>query len=815
MKTILLSILLLLFIVQLCSSQTEDGVVGFELPIRNSMTFNRFALSPTFSFVREQNKYITIYNKTEMLELEDTPQTYSASFSGRLQENIGVGIGVFQQDYGVLTAFGGMVNFAYNAALARESNLTLGLNIGAYKSGINSGRVITNDPDPSLNTIPSNFLMVVSPGISYGGGFMDFGVTVNNLVTYNFNSSKLIGENPKQGIQGHLMYTGYLYSYGFFEDSKFSALGRAELRQDTTVFSGSAMLTVPKGFWVQGGYNTLYGASAGLGLNITTQIAIEYNYEKSLGGLANFGSSHELTLAYRFKNNNYFEVGNDDEIAGLISFENNRKKIAKPKVALVNEPEDDEPEVLTEIENIGKSEAQIKFEADKKARAEADAIAKTATEEDTSQTSEAEALAKAQAEEQARLKAEALAKAQAEEQARLKAEALAKAQAEEQARLKAEALAKAQADEKARLAAAAKAKADAQALAEAKLLAEVKEQERLNAEALAKVEAEQQAKLDAEALAKAQAEEEARLVAEKREAEELYKNPEDEIGQSIIALVEQTEDSKEEQSQLLEQLSVVIAGKDKDLKDLKRENDLSEQGIYVEPKAFKSITEENNRIEILKIELDEIIITQKKKIKQLETLLEDRVKLIKDPNDLTNLYYRDALTKLKAEQEKAVRSRETLVSSLEQISIATDFERKRRIKRASFDNEEDRFRQDMARLNFLKQNTELSTTPLKTEDFDFGEEQSKNIQILKNVENVQNGYYLILAVHSDTEKRDDFVRNAIASGVYKVNYFYNVNTSKYYIYELTVDSIEEANDAIKLKGSKPYTTKMSIIKIEN
>ena len=64
--------------------QEDNGVVAMGLPVRNSMTFNRYAINPTFSFVREQNKYISIYNKREWVEFEDAPVTYLASYTGRL-----------------------------------------------------------------------------------------------------------------------------------------------------------------------------------------------------------------------------------------------------------------------------------------------------------------------------------------------------------------------------------------------------------------------------------------------------------------------------------------------------------------------------------------------------------------------------------------------------------------------------------------------------------------------------------------------------------------------------------------------------------
>ena len=166
-------------------SQEIDGVVSLNIPVRNSLTFNRFDISPTFSFVREETKYISLYNRSEWSQFENAPHTYMASYSGRFGENIGAGLGLFQQNYGVLTTFGGIVNFAYNVQLATDNNLTFGLNLGAYKSGINTGNVVTNFDDPSLQNVPENFLISINPGLNYVSGLFDFGVSLNNLVLYN------------------------------------------------------------------------------------------------------------------------------------------------------------------------------------------------------------------------------------------------------------------------------------------------------------------------------------------------------------------------------------------------------------------------------------------------------------------------------------------------------------------------------------------------------------------------------------------------------------------------------------------------------
>ena len=849
MKTVLSHIVLFLFLTQLLYAQ-EDGVVAFDLPVRNSLKFNRYAINPTFSFVREQNRYISFTNKREWVQFDNPPQTYLFSYSGRFRENMGVGIGVFQQNYGVLTTFGGVANFAYNVVLNSDNNLTFGMNLAFYKSGLNDGEVITNFPDSSLDNIPSNSIITVNPGLNYGTAFFDFGVSINNLAAYNLTSSKIIEDNPEQSIQGHVMYTGYLNSRGFFDESKFSTLLMSEFKKEKTVLSGLVMLTIPKGIWAQAGYNTLYGVSGGVGLNITNQISIEYNYEKALGELDAFGNSHEITLAYKFKNKYRYNYSSDDEDEALLISYTKRKPTFTKRKSVPNNQVDGESlskadtklaQAKVEEDRLkAEAEAQqaklaeeerLKAEAEKaklsaeeaKLKAEEAAQAKLAEERRLKAEAETEKArllaeqkaAQAKLAEEGRLKAEAEAresKLSAEEEARLKAEEAAQAKLAEEERLKAE-------TEKAKLLAEQEAKLKAEEAAQAKLA----EEERLKAEAQqARTLAEQEAKLKAEEAAQAKLAEEERLQAiaeEKTDTlvldEVVIPVAKDKEALAMESLTELTENSKIEQQDLLIQLKDKIASKQQDLDDLKEENDLSEQGISSAPKAFKSVSAENAELQSLQLEIDNVIESQNTKISELEQLLEDRLKTVKNENEATNVYYSRKIEQLKSEQFQTIQSKETLLSNLEDIKVATEVERKRRIKRAAYDNQETRYLKDRAALQQIKQSTEVSSTPLTESDFDFGEPRSNNITIVKNIQNTESGYYLVLAVHSDVEKRDEFLRKAVMAGRSDIDFFFDVNTNKYYIYYKKFDDIERANRAIQSNGNEPYNSNLSTVKIEN
>ena len=357
----------------------------------------------------------------------------------------------------------------------------------------------------------------------------------------------------------------------------------------------------------------------------------------------------------------------------------------------------------------------------------------------------------------------------------------------------------------AKLLADQKAKADAEATERLRAeeetrqlrLAEEAREAKLLADAKAKADAEAlQAKLAADALAKAAS------------------APKDDTAKAIENLTQSIESSTKNQKDLLSQFNTTVANKQRDLNDLREENDLSEKGIYKEPKPFKSVAAENSQLEALKLQLAEANRAQSDEIAKLTNLYNERLKKFPNKNDELNKAYLEKINQLKAAQLKMEQDSAVLLSNLERIKAETEIEKKRRIKRAAYENDQGRYAQDVAALKRIKETTKLSSTPLTASDFDFGEDQS-NMQIIKNIKNADNGYYLIIAVHSSVEKRDQFLTKAVAAGRTDVNFFYNVTTSKYYIYYEKFDGLSEATKALEAKGNKPYNGKMAIVKVEN
>lgn len=249
---------------------------------------------------------------------------------------------------------------------------------------------------------------------------------------------------------------------------------------------------------------------------------------------------------------------------------------------------------------------------------------------------------------------------------------------------------------------------------------------------------------------------------------------------------------------------------------MRKANDDSEKGIVAEVKEveFQSTSAANRAIESLKQEIELNLKQQDQFINEFKTLASDRLKKVPNKNDAINQSYVKTIAKLEADRALSQQQSAALIAKLEKIKEETEIEKKRRIKRALFDNSQAKYQKDRAALSQIKATTNPTGQVYQPTDFDYGDGDQTNMQIVKNVENTKPGFYLVLAAHKNEARRDAFLKKAIQAGETNVDFFYDVNTSTYFIYSKHFDEISEADGALSTKGSKPYNGKMVIIKVE-
>ncbi|MEW7289557.1 PorP/SprF family type IX secretion system membrane protein [Aquimarina sp. 2304DJ70-9] len=502
-------------------STTVFGVLPTDIPTHNLVKYNRFYFNPTFSLVRENKKSINVYSKIQWAGFNDNPQTYLINYTSNFDERMGVSIGLHQQNEGIYRYFGGTANYSYNVELDRDMNLTFGMNLSYSQSGIksnidaaentlNNGQIILSD-DVILNYQNSS-VFVLTPGINFNYAEFDVGVSVVNLAAYNLTASELLTDN--MAFNGHVMYTRPLErrSDKTIRGMAYATMlpdsgSEVELESNSNLrYGGNVILELPELGWAQAGYNSFYGASVGIGGNINSNVSIGYTYEMGLGNTGDFGSTHEVGLAYNFETEKPRRRSKGTKSSTQKAYEARDSEIRRLKKEIL-----EQNKIIRELQDDqgeSKSDAQRAMSELERSIAEAkERESKAASELELKREEEVKLLNK-QAEEEERLRA----------QMKLEAE-MAEKQAEEE-----------------RLA------------AEKKLQQEIAEQEAAGQKTEEEQIAAEEAIREAEA-AKEQAEEEAKLAAQKQlEIEIAEKKAEEErlAAQKEIERVEAEKKAEEE-----------------------------------------------------------------------------------------------------------------------------------------------------------------------------------------------------------------------------------------------------------------------------
>lgn len=295
-----------LFLLPALRAQEENPFIAYDVPSQNLLKFNRFLINPTFSTVREDKSYVNLLHRNQAVSFDDNNQMYFLSYSGRIGDRSGLGLSLYTQREGTLSNYGVLANYAYGVKLSDKSNFTFGANLSYYNSGFDESRANPVETDPFLSGFQDSSFLTFQPGFNVSYGAFDFGMYAENLIDYNLKTSEAITEFKDKTFSGHLQYTHPLEaSSGIFEGGRLMPLARArKVGQDDFVLGGNLILDLPKIGWLQGGYDSFYGASAGVGFNLNRRLSIGYTMEKGLSStFDNFGVTHEISFAYSFTPN--------------------------------------------------------------------------------------------------------------------------------------------------------------------------------------------------------------------------------------------------------------------------------------------------------------------------------------------------------------------------------------------------------------------------------------------------------------------------------------------------------------------------------
>ncbi|SIS38463.1 type IX secretion system membrane protein, PorP/SprF family [Zobellia uliginosa] len=298
-------------------AQEDDPVLLYSPASQNLLKFNRFLINPTFSTVQEDKSYINLLHRNQSVQFKDNDQTYFLSYSGRIGDRSGLGLSLYTQSIGPVSNIGVLANYAYGIKLSDKSNFTFGGNLAYYSTGLDQNNIdVVDVNDYRLNGTEDSNVLSFQPGFNISYGDFDFGVFAENLFDYNLKTSESLTDFGDKTYSSHLQYThSFKNGDGIMEGSRLMPIARVRMNgqnrfassdgesQDLT-FGGGVILDLPKLGWLQGGYDSFYGASAGAGFNINKRLSLGYTMEKGFGtDFDNLGITHEISFAYSFTPN--------------------------------------------------------------------------------------------------------------------------------------------------------------------------------------------------------------------------------------------------------------------------------------------------------------------------------------------------------------------------------------------------------------------------------------------------------------------------------------------------------------------------------
>ena len=262
------------------------------------MEYNSSLFNPAFSLYGNNPQSVAFWGRWQWQSIDADPTTYFLNYTRKINAVSGFGVAFFQHNTTFFLNTGGVANYAYAFRLSDRTELALGVNVFGYSRKLADEFI---DPDPIL-PLPeetADFIFRVAPGLLLKADNWDLGLAWENLIDYNLSDSEKASGAGEKIFLGSVGVEVPVSAFGFTEDTYVKPLLYYKTIPNLDNQIGlNTLFSTPK-FWVQGGYNSFYGISAGLGGRFFSKLSVGLLWEFSTSSdLSGSGSSVEVVTAF-------------------------------------------------------------------------------------------------------------------------------------------------------------------------------------------------------------------------------------------------------------------------------------------------------------------------------------------------------------------------------------------------------------------------------------------------------------------------------------------------------------------------------------
>ncbi|MDX1363585.1 PorP/SprF family type IX secretion system membrane protein [Arenibacter latericius] len=357
-------LILLIWVSAFFSNAQEVGLPS-DFRQHNLTEFNSSLMNPVHSLDRNNPQSIAFWSRYQWQYIDSDPSSWILNYTRKINDRSSFGVGFIQHNTGVFHNTGGLINYAYRFNLGERMRLSFGLNLFGFTSQLADDRYQPNHPVllPQLQ-LSDAFVLQFAPGMRFEIDDFGIGFSSDNLMDYNFNTNKGNSEIDEKVFMGTLDYTFPIQLFNGFDGAYlrpmayFRSIPYGDMQIGVNALLSSEIL------WVQGGYNSFYGVSGGIGGRFFKQV--------SIGALIEFGvdeqvkqkdPSFEIVAAYHFGNPN---KGKGEVVEEMVvdKMEPTKKEIREAKRLSRRAKKNRESELVLEVQREKNRQIQERKKAD-------------------------------------------------------------------------------------------------------------------------------------------------------------------------------------------------------------------------------------------------------------------------------------------------------------------------------------------------------------------------------------------------------------------------------------------------------------------
>ncbi|SFR45263.1 type IX secretion system membrane protein, PorP/SprF family [Robiginitalea myxolifaciens] len=235
-----------------------------DLRSHNLLYTNPSIFNPAFSTDQVTPHQVGFWTRWQWQTPDTDPTTLLVNYVGRSRD-FAYGGGFFQNNTSIYRQTGGLLHYAFDIPLGETSSITFGANLFGFMQELSDASLFLEEPISPFIDDRDQFILQLSPAIQLNIDQFGLAVFSDNLFDFNVTTSGAVTESNEKIIGGMLHYTFPLEGNDSNSPTFFRPMVYVKSIPTYDTQLGLNLIWSASRYWLQGGYNSFYGPSGGLG----------------------------------------------------------------------------------------------------------------------------------------------------------------------------------------------------------------------------------------------------------------------------------------------------------------------------------------------------------------------------------------------------------------------------------------------------------------------------------------------------------------------------------------------------------------------